>query len=181
MDQRTQRLATSALMCALMIVSTLWLRFSIPGTDVLVTAQVFFVALCGQLLRPSDCVFALGAYIVLGLMGLPVFSGVQGIGVIATPSFGYLLSFPLSAALTAFVLRRLGKRKGARLISALVGLLAMYGVALGYIAALFSFYLSRPIGLPALLTSYCLAFLPLDLVKVLLAVAISGRLKRALR
>ena len=181
MERKSERLTVSALICALMIVSTLWLKFTIPGTDVFVTTQLFFVALCGQMLRPADCVFSLGAYLLLGLLGLPVFSAVQGIGVLATPSFGYLLGFPLSAATTAFVLARMGKRKGARLVAALAGLLVFYTVALSYIALLFSCYLAKPVAASVLFSAYFLAFLPLDIVKLVLAVGVADRLKRALR
>ena len=74
MNKQVRLLTLSALMCALIIVSTLWLKFTIPGTDVMVTSQVFFVLLCGLLLPPRYCFYTLGTYLLLGLAGLPVFS-----------------------------------------------------------------------------------------------------------
>ena len=50
MTRQVRLLTLSALMCALIIVSTLWLKFTIPGTDVMFSSQVFFVLLCGLLL-----------------------------------------------------------------------------------------------------------------------------------
>lgn len=73
MTKQVRLLTYSALMCALIIVSTLWLKFSIPGTDMMVTTQVFFVLLCGFLLPPKYCLYTLGAYLLLGLIGLPFF------------------------------------------------------------------------------------------------------------
>ena len=60
MNKQVRLLTLSALMCALIIVSTLWLKFTIPGTDVMVTSQVFFVLLCGLLLPPRYCFYTLG-------------------------------------------------------------------------------------------------------------------------
>ena len=51
-------LCYSALMCTLIIVSTLWIRFPIPGTDVMFTTQVFFVLL----LRPAAAAPLLPVY-----------------------------------------------------------------------------------------------------------------------
>ena len=62
---RTKLIAYSALMCALLIVSTLWFKFNIPGTGVLFTTQVLFVLLCGQILPPAACLAAIGAYLAL--------------------------------------------------------------------------------------------------------------------
>ena len=74
MTRQVRLLTLSALMCALIIVSTLWLKFTIPGTDVMFSSQVFFVLLCGLLLPPRYCFYTLGAYLLLGLAGLPVFT-----------------------------------------------------------------------------------------------------------
>ncbi|MEG0270133.1 MAG: hypothetical protein RR821_07750, partial [Clostridia bacterium] len=60
MNRQVKMLSYSALMCALIIVSTLWFKFGIPGTDVLVTTQVFFVLLCGQLLPTRYCLYTMG-------------------------------------------------------------------------------------------------------------------------
>ena len=66
-------------MCALIIVSTLWIRFPIPGTDVMFTTQVFFVLLCGQLLPPRYCLYTLLLYVGLALLWrlLPKLSSVR--------------------------------------------------------------------------------------------------------
>ena len=101
MTRQVRLLTLSALMCALIIVSTLWLKFTIPGTDVMFSSQVFFVLLCGLLLPPRYCFYTLGTYLLLGLAGLPVFTATVGPAVIATPSFGYLIAFPFEAAVTS--------------------------------------------------------------------------------
>ena len=167
-------------MCALIIVSTLWLKFTIPGTDVMFSSQVFFVLLCGLLLPPRYCFYTLGAYLLLGLAGLPVFTATVGPAVIATPSFGYLIAFPFEAAVTSAAAGRLVNQKGGRYISVLIGVAVSYVIALPYVALLKGVYLNAPVSLGVLLSAYCFAFLPLDIVKALLAAALAGRLEKPL-
>ena len=172
MTRQVRLLTLSALMCALIIVSTLWLKFTIPGTDVMFSSQVFFVLLCGLLLPPRYCFYTLGAYLLLGLAGLPVFT--------ATPSFGYLIAFPFEAAVTSAAAGRLVNQKGGRYISVLIGVAVSYVIALPYVALLKGVYLNAPVSLGVLLSAYCFAFLPLDIVKALLAAALAGRLEKPL-
>jgi biotin transport system substrate-specific component len=167
-------------MCSLIIVSTLWIKFPIPGTDTLFTTQVFFILLCGQLLPPRYCLLSIGAYLLLGLVGIPVFSATQGLAVIATPSFGYLLAFPIAASVVSATRSKLGTAHGARLISSLVGICVIYLIALSYVAALKNLYLATPIPFSTLLGSYCLAFLPMDVVKGVCAALLAPRLEKPL-
>ena len=180
MTEKVKQLTYSALMCAMIIASTLWIKFTLPGTDVLFTTQVFFVLLCGYLLPVRYCFLSIGTYLFLGLIGIPVFSATQGMGVIVTPSFGYLLAFPFTAAAVSWARTFLGERMGARLAAAALGICVMYLIALSYIAALRGLYLSTPVPFQTLLLSYCLAFLPLDIVKGVLAAMLSVRLEKPL-
>lgn len=175
---KTLTLCYSALMCALLIVSTLWFKFTLPGTDVLVTTQIFFVLLCGQLLPVRHCFYAIGLYLAIGLMGVPVFSAASGPAVLATPSFGYLLGFPFGAMLTSRVNEKMRGHKSAPWIASLLGLLVIYGVALAYIALLKGAFLAAPLPFSTLLSSYCLVFLPMDFIKAILAAALGKRLRK---
>lgn len=180
MTKQVRLLAFSALMCALIIVSTLWIKFSIPGTEIMVTTQVFFVLLCGLMLPPRYCLYTLGAYLLLGLIGLPVFSATVGPAVIATASFGYLLSFPFAAAGVSWVSKKLSAHRWGNYAAALVGVVISYAIALPYIAALKGLYLQTPVPLGTLFSAYCFAFLPLDIVKAVLAALLASRLEKPL-
>lgn len=174
-------LCYSALMCALIIVSTLWIRFPIPGTDVMFTTQVFFVLLCGQLLPPRYCLYTLLLYVGMGLAGVPVFSSICGPAVLSTPSFGYLLGFVVAAPAEAFFRQKMQKKQSRDFLAALLGIVVIYAVALPYVAILKGAFLSAPVPFSVLMYSYFLVFLPLDLVKAFLAGLLGRRLRIALR
>lgn len=69
------------------------------GGAVPITLQTFGVALTGLVLGPRRGFLAMLLYVAVGLAGLPVLSGATGgLGVLAGASAGYLLAFPLAAA-----------------------------------------------------------------------------------
>lgn len=178
---KTTLLTYSALMCSLIIVSTLWLKFTIPGTDVLVTSQVFFILLCGQILPAKYCVYTIGAYIFIGLMGVPVFSATAGPAVIAMPTFGYLLGFPFAAVAVSQLRKTLSGIKAGSYIASMTGIVVNYVIALSYIAVLKGIFLGAPVPFSVLMTAYCFAFLPLDIAKGILAAFIGDRLRKVLK
>ncbi|WP_449385312.1 biotin transporter BioY [Cellulomonas soli] len=83
----------------------------LPGiptpSGVPITLQTFAVILSGVVLGARRGTFAVLLYLVIGLAGLPVFAGgTGGTAVLAGPSVGYLLAFPLGAALAGFLAGR---------------------------------------------------------------------------
>ncbi len=81
------------------------------GTAVPITLQTFAVLLSGAVLGMRRGFLAVLLYIVVGAAGLPVFSGgASGFGVLNGPSVGYLVGFPLAAALCGFIVERLPRR-----------------------------------------------------------------------
>jgi biotin transport system substrate-specific component len=100
-----------AVFAALVAGSALVAAIPVGGLGVPITLQTLAVMLTGLALGPGRAFAAVGLYVLLGLAGLPIFSGGRsGLGVLAGPSAGYILAFPLAAAavgwLTAVVLRR---------------------------------------------------------------------------
>jgi len=178
MNKHTMRLCHCALLCALIILSTLLFRFTIPGTDVMVTLQTLFVLLCGQLLPVRYCLYTTFAYLLAGLIGLPVFSAVCGPAVVATPSFGYLLAFPVAASVCSIVRQKYAAKKGSRYAASLCGIVVMYLIAMGYVWLLSKWYMAASISPSAILTSYMLIFLPLDVLKGIFAAWLGQRMHK---
>lgn len=86
-------------------------EFAIPGTSLMQTGQTIAVLCAGALLGPLSGMLAVLLYIVLGVLGLPVFSeGAAGFAVLQGASGGYLLGFVLAAGLLG-LLRRSSKHR----------------------------------------------------------------------
>lgn len=92
MKHTPHRITVTAIMSALIIVLsqvTLPLPSGIP-----ITLQTFAVALCGYMLPRKYCILPICIYILLGAVGLPVFSGAQGgIGVLFSVTGGFIYGF----------------------------------------------------------------------------------------
>lgn len=128
---RTRYLAVSALLAALLAASA-WI--AIPTGAVPVTLQVFVVFLCGLLLPTRWAAVPVLVYVLLGAIGIPVFSGgVGGLGVLLGPTGGYVFGFILAAPAIAAVRSVLVDRipdGAAEFVAMLVGLVCIY--ALGW-------------------------------------------------
>lgn len=100
MKSTTRELVQSALCVALIAILA---QITIPTpSGVPVTLQTFAIALCGYYQRPRTAVLTVAAYLLLGLAGIPVFSGFGGgAGVLAGLTGGFLVGFVPMAALCA--------------------------------------------------------------------------------
>ena len=111
-----------ALFCALTAVGAF---ISIPLPYGAVTLQWFFVVLAGFVLTPRQALLSMVCYVVLGLVGAPIFAGFTGgPSSLASPTFGFLIGMIACAPLTSLLLRTLkGKMPyvPAALIAGLAG------------------------------------------------------------
>lgn len=105
----------------------------IPVGTVSFTLQTLFVISAGMFLGAKDGAIAQLVYMIIGLIGIPIFTQGGGIYYIFKPSFGYILSFPLGAFLTGYLI---GKSKTIRtfklFLFSLVGLVAVYVIGMAY-------------------------------------------------
>lgn len=149
------------------------------GTDVY-TLQFMFTLLAGLILGGRLGAFAVGAYVLLGLMGVPVFASGGGPSYFLQPTFGYLLGFVLQAWFCGFCARR---QRSLTLVGLL--LVNMGGMAIVYLVGISWFYIfsnyviDAPIGFWAAIF-YCgvLQALP-DFLLCLAAAGIGLRCQKA--
>jgi biotin transport system substrate-specific component len=97
-------------------------------TPVPLTVQPFAVLLLGLLLTPRMAAATLGVYLMEGAAGLPVFApspAASGLAHLFGPTGGYLLAYPLAAALISYLWRRTGRGFAPALLSAAAGDLAV--------------------------------------------------------
>lgn len=151
--------------CAALIAVCAWL--SVPVGQIAVTMQTFGVFLTLLLMGGKKGTLACGVYLLLGAVGLPVFSGFQGgPGVLLGPTGGYLLGFLLLALCYWLLQKKLGQ-----LPALLLGLLLCYGCGTAW------FYWMYGGGLWAVLMNCVIPYLIPDGIKLLLAVTVRKRLR----
>lgn len=118
-----KRLALTAVMTCLMVVCS-WL--TIPAA-VPFTMQTFAVFCSLLLLGGKTGFMSLGSYIIMGFIGLPVFSGFQGgIGHIVGPTGGYIVGLLVAAAFYWLLEPLSSKKEKIRLAALAGGLLICY-------------------------------------------------------
>ena len=145
----------------------------IPGTPVPITLQPMVVVLAGLLLGPVDGAVAMILYLMAGAVGLPVFApiGAPGLLRLLGPTGGYLLAYPVAAAVAG----RLGAGRpvfSTRAIAAALGILVLYAGGMTQLAVITgSFGRAAVLGV--------LPFVAIDAVKALVAAAVSGSRRHA--
>lgn len=175
------QVAVTGVFAALIAVAAMLPPIPVGGFGVPITLQTFAVMLTGIVLGARLGFLAVLLYLVVGLAGLPVFSGFSGgLGVLAGPSAGYLLAFPLAAALAGalatVVLRRMPSGFGRWVLVFLSAMVA-------------SFTFVHPMGIGGMMLALDLdvvtalgadmVFWPGDVLKNILATAVAVALFRA--
>lgn len=179
MNQRsaTRNLAYAAVMGALTAAGA-FLTIPLPFSPVPLTGQTFFILLAGLLLGPRLGALSAGVYLLLGVAGLPVFAGGgSGIGAFFGPTGGYLVGFPVAAAVTGLFSRAAAKRERPiplRAAGVVTGSLAVYAVGVPWLAVVGDMPLSGAVA------SGVLPFLPGDAVKAAVALSVAESVSRSL-
>lgn len=110
-------LALVAAFAALISASAYLGAIPVGSAGVPITLQTLTVMLAGCVLGPLRGFLAVTLYLALGAVGLPVFAEhSSGIGVLTGISGGYLLSFPLAAALGGFLVKYVARDRRTRAI-----------------------------------------------------------------
>ena len=139
-----------------------------------ITAQSLGVMLAGAIAGARRGGLALLLFIALVAIGLPLLSGGRGgFGVFAGASGGFLVAWPISAAVIGWLI---GKSGGTSLRLALGiatgGILVMYAIGIPWMAVVASLPLSKAVMI-------MLAYVPGDIVKVVIATVVTRGIRRA--
>ena len=163
-----------ALFSALISVSSL---IQIPFGPVPFTMQTFAVFLCIHVLGTFRSAAAVTVYILLGVVGIPVFSGFRsGPAAILGPTGGFLIGFIISCFITGGLLKRAGGKFALELLSSAFGLILLY--VCGALWFLFVYSVNRSdVNLFGVLCSTVFPFIIPDTVKIMFAVIVGRRLK----
>lgn len=141
------------------------LSLPVPGSPVPVTGQTFAVLAVGATLGASRGFLAQALYLLAGVAGVPWYAG--GTHGAFGASFGYVIGFPIAAAVVGALARRGADRGPLRTLGAMaVGSVLIYAVGVPWLAASSHLTLSAAISLG--LVPYLLG----DAIKAALAMGV---------
>ena len=150
---------------------------AVPVGPIPIVLTTLFVVLSGLLGGFRIGVTSVFTYLLLGILGLPVFAGgAGGFAIITGPRGGYLIGYLLAAASAGLIFRP-GKKLSKALIITNASLAALIAGLLIYIPGLFWLKLSLGLEWGKTLKIGMLPFIPGDLIKTAAAVALSIPLK----
>lgn len=151
----------------------------IPFAFSSITLQFFFTAMAGVLLGARWGAASQAVYVLLGLVGLPIFTQGGGFSYVLQPTFGFLVGLIPAAWLIGYMSR---KKSGFwwLCLGCLAGLGVLYLIGMPYMAVILNVYLAKGMSLRSLLMAGMLPFLPGDMVKIAVTALLCGRLRPVL-
>lgn len=170
---KTKKLVLCGLFSALIIIGA-FIKIPFPGVPM--TLQFTFVLLSGIILGPYWGALSAAIYMMLGLIGIPVFTSGGGFGYVLTPSFGYILGF-IAAAFAAGLISRTGSGKFSRFfLASIAAVVITYFMGVGYFILIKSFYLGEDVSFRYVMYSQVLLMLPKDILMCVLCAFIGKKL-----
>ena len=175
---RTKNLMYCSLFTALIAVGAF---IKIPIPVVPFTLQFLFTTLAGLLLGSKKETISVAAYMVLDLVGLPIFSEGGGIWYVFKPSFGYIIGFCIGTYVTGLMAERMKEKTIPGYLAAnFTGLLIVYAVGMIYYYLICNYVINTPIAIgPLFLYCFFLA-VPGDICLCILSAVLVKRMKPVL-
>lgn len=194
---RTRSIAFIGLTIAIMAVSA-WV--TVPLGPIPFTLQMFAVTFAIVVLKPQEAIAAIVGYLLLGAIGVPVFSGMRGgVGVLAGPTGGFLWGYLFgvaAAVLLLMVVRSRSARREAQAdpvsaaaltgVQKALGFLRVAGVeiiagilftAISYLCGWAQYMAVAGVGPEAAFLACVAPFVVVDLIKIVAAVACARAVK----
>ena len=172
----TRDLALAALGAAIITVCS-WI--SVPAflpTGVPFTLQTFAVCLLAALYGWKLGLLAIGCYLLLGAVGLPVFAGFKGgIGALLGVTGGYLVGFLFTGLLTGLAADKLGRKLPILLPGMVLGLALCYAFGTAWFVLIYAKN-TGPVSFSVAMGWCVLPYLLPDAVKLTLSALLAGRL-----
>ena len=168
----TYQMAVTALMAAALCVLG---PLSVPIGAIPISLSNFVICLTAWLLGPKFGTLSVAVYLLIGLVGVPVFSGYgAGIAKLAGPTGGYLVGYLLLAFIGGLFIE---KSKGQPVIS---GIGLVLGDAACYVlgTAWFVFQMQCELGYALSVCVY--PFIALDLAKIVVSCIVGALLRKRL-
>ena len=168
-------LIMAAMFAALTAIGAL---ISIPIGPVPITLQDMIPMLAGLILGAETGALSQLVYILIGLIGLPVFAGgTGGIHSVFSVSFGYLIGFVLAAFVMGKVSSKIGKITFVKaFILCIIGTIVIYAIGIPYLYLLINNFLGKKITIAYAMKVGFIVFIPGDIIKAIFAAIFASRI-----
>ena len=171
---KTRQLILISFSTALLVISG-WISVPLPFSSVPLSLQSLWLMILALSLPLNLSLWAVGLYLLMGLVGIPVFAnGHAGLSALVGPTGGYLLGFFFAVP----VIHAIQERWPGLFGTGFAGFLGGIGVIYLFGVTWLAFVLNQTVVHAFVIGA--IPFLPLDIVKVLIAIAIAPRLKRVM-
>ena len=172
--KKTKNLIYCGLFTALISIGAF---IKIPVPVVPFTLQFLFTTLAGLLLGSKLGTISVAAYMVLGLLGLPIFSEGGGAWYVFKPSFGYIIGFCIGTFVTGKIAECKKEKTILRyLLANFAGLFIVYAVGMLYYYIICNYVINTPIAVgPLFLYCFVLA-VPGDICLCILSAVLVKRI-----
>ena len=171
---RTKDLTLIALFTALTSACA-WISVPVPAPLIQFTMQTFAIFAVLLTLGGKRGTYAVTAYLLLGAVGAPVFSGFRGgLSVLLGATGGYILGFFFQALLYWLMTVKLGETLKVKITASVLGLFLCYAFGTAWYLVLYA-QMGKPMGVLTAL-GYCVfPFILPDLIKLALAAVLAQR------
>ena len=177
---RTLDMAYIALFAVLMAVCA-WITVPLPKPLVQFTLQTFAMFMALTTLGGRRGLYAMVVYLLLGAVGVPVFSGFRGgLGVLLDTTGGYIIGFAAAALVYWLLTAKLGDSLPVKIAACVLGLAVCYAFGTAWFLVLYA-RTTGTIGVTTALSWCVLPYIVPDRLKLALAVVLSGRIKKFLK
>lgn len=150
---------------------------SIP-TTIPFTLQLLAICLAAALLGTKLGTITILVYILLGLVGVPVFSGFKGgVAALMGPTGGYIIGFIFTALIVGFASEKFGKKIPVLAISMVIGVLVCYVFGTVWFVLVYT-KTKEPVGIMTALSWCVIPYLIPDAIKIAISVFLTKRLER---
>ena len=161
-------LTLSALFCTLICIGS-FIRIPMPNM-MPVTLQTFFVLLTALVLPFKASILTILTYIVLGLIGLPIFSGGGGLGYVLMPNFGFIIGFWVTTLIISVITEKLTNRKlWQYIVISMLGMTVIYIIGILYFVFITNVYNNNDYSAVWFIQTVFLPFLPKEIICIILA------------
>lgn len=141
----------------------------IPTPVVPFTLQVLFCAYAGAFLGSRNGMLSQVLYVLIGLMGVPIFTEGGGLAYIFKPTFGFILGFILCAYLIGKITETAKETKFTRtFVAALAGLASVYVIGVPYLYFMINRVAETPITFLVAIKMGFIPFIVQDLIKCMI-------------